>query len=679
MLLKKNLRLLFVLNLVYSLALLAQCQGNKYRVNLDRLTKAYQYQKSEIEIYFTDNIESSENELSQTFNLSSNRLTFMRLGKEEFLCDVGFSPNFIEKPSSLRYKSWEEMDENLKKYIKKSKISWLMERCFNFTKRKDINNNLHLQIDIYEICFGVSIKHKKIITDKETETKIMDGNFRLIGNYLPNEDIFQENGRITQFYRDYLYDFNSNKNLSATINFSCNNTFYGIRRVTEEVRDEIGSIVNVEYQAPSFCIWKVKEEVGIDTVENLGSLLLPLENKCQNYTDSSFWTFELCNFYGVTQFIRESSNKISKSFILGLSQNAYSFFNSTSETEDKLRKTLVSNYILNRTNSEINNSNVPNLNFKLEPRNVDENLGDRYVPNKYVITLTLYNGTICEEIGRKRSIKLVYECPEMFEKHSINYFKIMNIVEKTPCEYEMLIQTSTICSHPLLLPPTNLISDNVKCFPRKSVLDKFSSKQKIYTDETLEAINISEYRDNALEEVPMEYIQLFLDYKMNYPHFSLNTSLKVRRMDSYDPLFNIGELVQHRWWNYYGVVVGWDWKVSAPGNWVDRVYKKYPIESKKKPHYLILIHKSDIFIKNTSPVNPIHSNFTHSYVPEIALHKIDLKDGIKFEHTNIIDNPYTSRYFSNWSESQQRFIPNLNSTLWKTYPSDLQITQKDEL
>ncbi|KAH7647036.1 hypothetical protein FG379_002727 [Cryptosporidium bovis] len=679
MILGKSSRLVLILSLVHSTAFLAQCQGNRYRVNLDRLTKAYQYQKSEIEIHFTDNIDSLEDDSSQIFDSNSKRFTFMRVGKEEFLCEIGSLSNYKENSSSPRNKSLENIYKNLENYKKKSRISWLLERCFNFTKLKDINNNLHIQIDVYEICFGVSIKHKQIITDKETGTKIMDGNFRLIGNYLPKEDIF-ENGKITQFYRDYLYDSNPSMNFSASISFDCNTTFYGIRSVTKEVRNEMESIVKVRYQAPSFCDWKTNEKIGINTVENLGSLLLPLGNKCQNYTDSKFWSYELCNFYGVTQFTRESTGKISKSFILGLSQTAHSFFNLTYETENESRETLISNYILNGTSNETINFNITDLNFALEPRNIGENLGNEYVPNKYVITITLYNGTICEEIGRGRSIKLVYECPEMFEKYSLNYFKIMNVVEKTPCEYEMLIQTSTICSHPLLLPPANLINENIKCFPKKSVLEKSLSTQRVHLEQTQEVINISEYRDNQLEEVPMEYIQLFLEYKMNCPHFSLNSSLKIRRGDPNDPLFNIGELVQHRWWNYYGVVVGWDWKVSAPANWVDRVYKKYPMESKKKPHYLILVHKNDIFLENTSPVSSTYSNFTHSYLPEIALQKVNISgNDLKFKHQDIIYNPYTNHYFSSWSKSQQRLIPNLNSTLWKTYPRDLQVTQKDEL
>lgn len=673
-----------------------KCQGNKYRTNLDKYTKIFQYQTTEIELYFPNNNifdDEGENFRSQdelqnsrSIKIKDNEYSFMMLGGKEFLC--GFeeyrksSHHHVFEGTDIY---WDNMDSNVKNYLKKSKISWLMERCFIFTKKKDINHGIHIQVDMFEICIGVSVRHKRKIIDKETDNNILESQFTVIGDYKLNEDAFYQNGTIIQYYNPAIENLKENSGYSALIEFKCSYVQSGINQVVEETDKEFKPVIKVEFLSPSFCDWRVDESKNITSLDKVEALLLPLENKCQNFTDFRFWNYELCNLYAVSQFKKDISTKELKLFHLGIHPNAAQILNKTDDLEEYLSKNLISN-IVNTIKPE-KTSLFENITATIEPRNKNELVSGNYVHNKYVITVKLLNGTHCEENNQQRNIKLVFECPDNFESMT-DYFRIVNVIEDSTCSYEMQIISPVICSHPMFMPPPIYKHGKIKCLPKNLLLNKSREDESIIeeshksreTEGEDELVGIDQI-NNQFEAVTTEYIASLEKNGGVQPFFTTDDSPRIRNSNLANPKFLVGQIVQHTWWNYYGVIIGWDWKLNAPKQWADHIYQRYPLESKEKPHYLLLIHQNETLFDGTSSIGHIPSNFTHSYIPEIALTDVPhLSSKYQFSSKNIINNAHTNTYFSHWSKTHQRFIPNSNSTLWKIYPGDLdELNQRDEL
>ncbi|OII74730.1 uncharacterized protein cubi_00283 [Cryptosporidium ubiquitum] len=676
-----------------------KCQGNKYRANLDKYTKIFQYQTSEVELHFPNSdinyiFENEEKnfqnqkelENSRLANMKDNKYTFMILGGKEFLCGFGeYGRNGYLQESEEIDPSWDSMDSNIKNYLKKSKISWLMERCFIFTKKKDINNGIHIQVDMFEICIGVSVRHKRQIIDKETNNNILESQFNVIGDYKLNEDSFYQNGTVIQYYNPAIENLKGDSGYSASIEFKCSYNQSGINQVLEDINKDFKPVIKVEFLSPSFCDWRVDESKNITSLDKLETLLLPLENRCQNFTDFRFWNYELCNLYAVSQFKKDTSNQETRLFHLGIHPNTAQLLNKTNDLDEYLSNNLISNIV--NTIKPGKFSLLENVTATIEPRNKNELVSGNYVYRKYVITVRLSNGTFCVENNQQRSIKLVFECPENFESMS-DYFKIVNVIEYSTCSYEMLILSPVICSHPMLMPPPIYQHRKIKCLPKNLILDKFikdkstleDSHRSQQTEKENEVVSITRI-NNQFEAIKTEYITSLKKGDTIQTFFTMGNSPRIRNSNTANPKFLVGQIVQHLWWNYYGVIIGWDWKLNAPKQWEDYIYQKYPPKSKEKPHYLLLIHQNETLFNNTSPINSIPSNFTHSYIPEIALtHVSNSSSRHKFSSKSIINNVYISAYFSHWSEAHQRFIPNSNSTLWKIYPTDFgELNKRDEL
>ncbi|KAH8584783.1 uncharacterized protein ELE39_000734 [Cryptosporidium sp. chipmunk genotype I] len=673
-----------------------RCQGNKYRTNLDKYTKIYQYQTSEIEIYFPnsdifenerENVQTQEEKQnSKLTKMNNNGYNFMKLGGKEFLCSFeGYRKNdHIDVLQEIN-PSWDNMDSQIRNYLKKTKISWLMERCFIYTKKKDINNKIHIQVDTFEICIGVSVRHKRQIIDKETNDNILESQFNIIGDYKLNQDTFYQNGTIIQYYNPAIENLRGDSGYSASIEFKCSYNQSGISQVLEDVNKEFRSVIKIDFLSPSFCDWRIDESKNITSLEKLEALLLPLENRCQNFTDSRFWNYELCNLYAVSQFKKDISTQELKLFHLGIHPNIAQILNKTDDLDEYLSKNLISNIVNTIKPGKI--SLFENVTTTIEPRNKNELISGGCVHSKYVITVKLFNGTHCTENNQQRSIKLVFECPDNFESMP-DYFRVANVIEDSTCNYEMLIISPVICSHPLLMPPPIYKHGKVKCVPKSLILKKLGKNEFIAehshkSQETKgkdELVGISQI-DNQFEAVNTEFITSFKKGNGIQPFFTLSDSPRIRNSNLTNPKFFVGQIVQHSWWNYYGVIVGWDWKLNAPKQWADNIYQKYPSESKERPHYLLLIHQKETLLNSSSPIATVPSNLTHSYIPEIALmHVPHLSSENKFSSKKIINNKYLNAYFSHWSETHQRFIPNTNSTLWKIYPRDFEkLKERDEL
>ena len=94
--------------------------------------------------------------------------------------------------------------------------------------------------------------------------------------------------------------------------------------------------------------------------------------------------------------------------------------------------------------------------------------------------------------------------------------------------------------------------------------------------------------------------------------------------------FSVGELVQHRLFNYRGVIVDVDHNFQGSEEWYESVAKSRP--PKNKPWYHVLVHGSD------------HS----TYVAERNLQADDTEDPV--------DHPMLNHFFSGFVDGKYKRI-----------------------
>ncbi|EUR74089.1 hypothetical protein PFBG_01690 [Plasmodium falciparum 7G8] len=72
-------------------------------------------------------------------------------------------------------------------------------------------------------------------------------------------------------------------------------------------------------------------------------------------------------------------------------------------------------------------------------------------------------------------------------------------------------------------------------------------------------------------------------------YFGLGNYVRKRIYKSI-PIFHIGNVVRHKYWNYQAVVISWDYSCFAPNEWKKKSFSEYPPEFQNTVHYLLLIN-----------------------------------------------------------------------------------------
>ncbi|SBS81391.1 cloroquine resistance associated protein cg1, putative [Plasmodium malariae] len=187
--------------------------------------------------------------------------------------------------------------------------------------------------------------------------------------------------------------------------------------------------------------------------------------------------------------------------------------------------------------------------------------------------------------------------------------------------------------------------------------------------------------------------------------FGLGNYIRKRVYKS-SPMFHIGNIVKHRYWNYQAVVVSWDYICFAPNEWKENFFSEYPSEFQNTVHYLLLINKKkkkegtlyepnyysnkkkkrnytdkhsiksgsstssgsridkekeqDFFfmVNDDDIVN--NENFHFAYVPESSL---DYGD-------KMIYSEYLPQFFEKYNDFFHFYIPKKNHIIWKLFPYD---------
>ncbi|EUD66650.1 hypothetical protein C922_02971 [Plasmodium inui San Antonio 1] len=304
---------------------------------------------------------------------------------------------------------------------------------------------------------------------------------------------------------------------------------------------------------------------------------------------------------------------------------------------------------------------------------------------------------------------------------------IMNIFQTTECHYYVHVSSPVLCAHPTLHTSVKSQKEVIRCFRNVfaasaqrvgrsrgrsgSNSDSASSREgePAQDDPYLsdaDKFYLHQFRENrkkmlkkknmhALESVPRS---TKMEFGVKYD-FGLGNYIR-KRVYKGTPIFHIGNIVRHRYWNYEAVVVSWDYICYAPAEWKYHFFLEYPTEVQNSVHYLLLVNKDgkkegailhdrsaytdhpnkrtetshrrqvkhatanmawEKVRLNVSEEQPFHDDhFNFAYVPESSL----------VYGENMIYSEHLSKFFEQYNSFFHFYIPKKDHIIWKLFPYD---------
>ncbi|XP_025413896.1 endoplasmic reticulum lectin 1 isoform X2 [Sipha flava] len=236
------------------------------------------------------------------------------------------------------------------------------------------------------------------------------------------------------------------------INICCSQEFKGFddtilykinwpgKDVTDRlVKEQEENILNVKtaigesYQ----CILPKQDEVNKESEPSYNGpnpleLLSPLFSKqACSYRVDTYWIYEICHGRHVRQYHNEREGKIQKEqeYFLG----KWKIFDGL-KLEEELKRLINLNYPGPTKTRKVDGVNLP------------------------YFEMNMSDGTVCDLNGRPRQTNVLYVCYPP-SKHNV-----FSVKETSTCQYEVIVLTSYLCSHPWYKPP-NSDELNIDCLP----------------------------------------------------------------------------------------------------------------------------------------------------------------------------------------------------------------------
>ncbi|KMZ83146.1 cloroquine resistance associated protein cg1 [Plasmodium vivax India VII] len=320
---------------------------------------------------------------------------------------------------------------------------------------------------------------------------------------------------------------------------------------------------------------------------------------------------------------------------------------------------------------------------------------------------------------------------------------IVNIFQTTECHYYVHVSSPVLCAHPTLHTSVKSQNEVIRCFrnvfaasaqrvgrsrgrsgsgksgsgksgssrsgssrrgsdrPPPSCGERddpyLSDADKLYLHQFQEKKKKMMQKKNmhALESVPRN---TKMEFGVKYD-FGLGNYIR-KRVYKGTPIFHIGNIVRHRYWNYEAVVVSWDYICYAPAEWKYHFFLEYPTEVQNSVHYLLLVNKDgkkggailhdrsaytdhpnkraetsharrakhatadekwENVRLNVSEEQPFHDDhFNFAYVPESSLVYGD----------KMIYSEHLSQFFEQYNSFFHFYIPKKDHIIWKLFPYD---------
>jgi len=161
-------------------------------------------------------------------------------------------------------------------------------------------------------------------------------------------------------------------------------------------------------------------------------LLSPLfSNQACSYRVDIYWIYEVCHGRHVRQYHNEREGKTQKEqeYFLG----KWKMFDGL-KLEEELKRLASLNYPGPTKTRKVDGVNLP------------------------FFEMNMSDGTVCDLSGRPRQTNVLYVCYPQ-SKHNV-----FSVKETSTCQYEVIILTSYLCSHPWYKPP-NSDELNIDCLP----------------------------------------------------------------------------------------------------------------------------------------------------------------------------------------------------------------------
>ncbi|VTZ69674.1 cg1 protein, putative [Plasmodium chabaudi chabaudi] len=315
-----------------------------------------------------------------------------------------------------------------------------------------------------------------------------------------------------------------------------------------------------------------------------------------------------------------------------------------------------------------------------------------------------------------------------------SHTKVVEIYTTTECHYYVHIASPYFCAHPTLHTAIKAQKHAIKCFKNSNAASsRIQNNNTLYnysnhykrTDNQHKDINYEKTISNNLKNNNNTYQDLLSNYNYvtnsnniySYVNHNKNNNFvflealpKDKQIEfgkNYDfglgnyirnrvyknnPIFHIGNIVKHIYWNYHGVIISWDYICFAPNNWKKKLFLEYPTKYQNSVYYLILVSTNkeetkDNSLETNKLLNEKKNNsrdhnfniqsgemknedlksYQHNdeelyfaYVPESSLVYSDQK----------VYNKYLHQFFERYNDFFHFYIPKKNHILWKLFPYD---------
>jgi len=328
-------------------------------------------------------------------------------GRSKFKCDLPVGAN---KTRSGGWGPGPEGQGKLGAHLRSAKLASVKGRCWSFQR----------EYWSYEVCVSGKITQYRPGADTRFS----------LGEH--NQDVFPDtllpNGTLMQQFTG------GSDNRSTLVEFTCG--VYTPQALTIDEPKPLN--YHMLIHGPQFCNWRDKKAAEARDTKNqvfkVSALLEELRAKCVNVTHG-WWTYEYCYPHTVRQFHLASNGK-------------------TRETEHTL--------------GTINGTSTPKAVGQVNMTMVRVQQGAGTVrerraspSNHKMLEQFLGGGSVCDETSRSRSTFLHFQCPPNWQQKPET--RIVSISEGALCEYEIMIYTTLLCGHPMMLPALPKGKEVIQC------------------------------------------------------------------------------------------------------------------------------------------------------------------------------------------------------------------------
>jgi len=216
-------------------------------------------------------------------------------------------------------------------------------------------------------------------------------------------------------------------------------------RVTEPT--QLSYVITFHY--PGACDWSrdghgfattARTEATKEEVIPVSALLEPLRDNCLNRTEG-WWTYQYCFPHTLRQFHVAGSGAIEEPVhVLGTSVGR----DVVSKVDFKLK------------------SEPPLPSMEITKTKGPAAAGRARRVHR-ILQHQLGHGSHCDETSAPRSSMIIFECPEAWADPDMQMPQITSIAETTLCQYEIVISTTLVCSHPKLIPRIPRAPETIRC------------------------------------------------------------------------------------------------------------------------------------------------------------------------------------------------------------------------